>query len=69
MLKVYFFLLPELTKCCSGGGGGRSGEVAPAYQVIKKAQKRSSVALHAVSNSMLQRLQNVIKKQRGKAGF
>ena len=52
-----------------GGGGGRSGEVAPAYQVIKKAQKRSSVALHAVSNSMLQRLQNVIKKQRGKAGF
>ena len=42
-------------------GGGQSGEVAPAYQVIKKLKIESSVALHAVSHSMLQRLQNVIK--------
>ena len=44
-----------------GGGRGRSGEVAPAYQVIEKLKIESSVALHAVSHSMLQRLQNVIK--------
>ena len=42
-------------------GEGQSGEVAPAYQVIKKLKIESSVALHAVSYSMLQRLQNVIK--------
>ena len=40
---------------------GQSGQVAPAFQVIKKLKIESSVALHAVSHSMLQRLQNVIK--------
>ena len=44
-----------------GVGGGRSGEVALAYQVIKRL-KIDFVALHAVSHSMPQRLQNVIKK-------
>ena len=39
----------------------QSGEVAAAYQVIKKLKIESSVALHAVSHSILQRLQNVIK--------
>ena len=60
MLKVYF------SSCLNAlnvvrGGGGQSGEVAPAYQVIKKLKIESSVVLHAVSHSMLQRLQNVIK--------
>ena len=33
-----FFQLPKLKKMLLGGGGGgsRRGEVAPAYQVIKK---------------------------------
>ena len=44
-----------------GGGGVRSGEVAPAYQVIKKVKIESSVALHAVSHSMLQRLHKITK--------
>ena len=43
-----------------GEGGGQSGEVAAAYQVIKKLKIESSVALHA-GHSILQRLQNVIK--------
>ena len=51
------------------GGGDQSEEVAPAYQVITKLKKESSVALHAVSHSMLQRLQNVIKQRRGNAGY
>ena len=51
------------------GGGGQSEEVAPAYQVITKLKKESSVALHGVSHSMLQRLQNVIKQRRGNAGY
>ena len=46
-----------------GVGGGRSGEVAPAYQVINRLKIESSVVLHAVSHSMPQRLQNVIKKK------
>ena len=50
-------------------GGGQSEEVAPAYQVITKLKKESSVALHGVSHSMLQRLQNVIKQRRGDAGY
>ena len=56
MLKVYFFQLPKrlnLKECCSGGGGGQSVEVVPEYQVIKKLKIESSVALHAVSHSML----------------
>ena len=69
MLKVYyFFQLPKLKKMLFGGGGGRSGEVAPAYQVIKRL-KIDFVALHAVSDSKPQRLQNVIKKQRRNAGY
>ena len=62
MLKVYF------SSCLNALRGkrmffreGQSGQVAPAYQVIKKLKIESSVALHAVSHSMLQRLQNVIK--------
>ena len=51
---------PKLTKMLFGGWG-QSGEVAPVYQVTKKLKIESSVALHAVSHSMLQRLQNVIK--------
>ena len=55
MLKVYFFQLPKrlnLKECCSGGGG-QSAEVVPEYQVIKKLKIESSVALNAVSHSML----------------
>ena len=33
MLKVFFFQLPKVKKCCFWG---RSGEVAPTYQVIKR---------------------------------
>ena len=66
MLKVYFFQLPKLKK--NVVWGGRSGEVAPAYQVIKRL-KIDFVALHAVSYSMPQRLQNVIKKQRRNVGY
>ena len=65
-LKVYFFQLPKLKKCCLGGSKWRSGPWIP---VVKKAQKRLSMALHNVSHSMPQQLQNVIKKQRGKAGY
>ena len=71
-LKYVFFQLPKLKKCCSGesgGGGGGSGEVAPAYQVINRLKIESSVALHAVSHSMPQRLQNVIKKTKMNAGY
>ena len=53
----YFFQLPKLNKYCLGV------EMAPAYQVIKKAEKGSFVGLHAVSCTMPQRLQNVIKKR------
>ena len=62
MLKVYFSsCLNALRGKRMLFRGGQSGEVAPAYQVIKKLKIESSVALHAVSHSMLQRLQNVIK--------
>ena len=65
MLKVYFSsclnALRGKRMLFGGGGGGQSGEVAPAYQVIKKLKIESSVALHAASHSMLQRLQHVIK--------
>ena len=64
-VKSIFFQLPKrlnLKECCSGGGGGgQSAEVVRAYQVIKKLKIESSVALHAVSHSMLQRLQDAIK--------
>ena len=52
MPKIYIF-----KKYCLGV------ELAPAHQVIKKAQNGSSVGLHPVSHSMPQRLQNVIKKK------
>ena len=46
------------------GGGGRGSKWRSACQV-KKAQNRSSMALHAVSHSMPQRRQSGIKKQGG----
>ena len=52
-----FFQLPKRNKYCFGV------EMALAYKVIKKAEKGSSVGLHAVSCTMPQRLQNVIKKK------
>ena len=51
------------------GGRGpkwRSGYCVPGDE---KAQNRSSVALHALSYSMSQTVQNVIKKTRGNAGY
>ena len=62
MLKVYFFHLPKLKKKVVWGAGPkwRSGSCVPGD---KKAQNRSSVALHALSYSMSQTLQNVIKKK------
>ena len=64
MPKVYFFQLPKLNKYCRLGV-----ELDPAHQVIKKAQNGSFVGLHAVSHFMLQRLKNVIKKQKGHASY
>ena len=64
-----FFQLPNLKKKLFG----RSKWLLPTSPGDKNAQSRSSVALHAVTHSMRQRLQNVIKskqnrkkKQRGK---
>ena len=51
------------------GGRGpkwRSGSCVPGDE---KAQNRSSVVLHALSYSMSQTIQNVIKKTRGNAGY
>ena len=68
---MFFFSCLNLKNVVRGsrGGGGRSGEVAPAYQVINRLKIESSVALHAVSHSMPQRLQNVIKKTKMNAGY
>ena len=44
-----------------GGGGGVEVEKWLLRQVIKKLKIESSVTLHAVSHSMAQRLQIVIK--------
>ena len=55
--KYIFFQLPKLNKYCLGV------ELAPAHQVIQKAENGSSEGLHAVSRTMPQRLQNVIKKK------
>ena len=65
---INFFQLPKLKHVV---WVGRSGEVAPAYQLLKKLKKDylKTMALHNVSHSMPQQLQNVIKKQRGKAGY
>ena len=57
MPKIFFFQLPKLNKYCLGV------ELAPAQQVIQKAENGSSEGLHAVSRTMPQRLQNVIKKK------
>ena len=48
------------------GGGGGEAELAPAHQMIKIAQNRSFVGLRAVSHSMPQLLQIVIKKKQNK---
>ena len=46
--------------------GGWTGSCAPGD---KKAQNGSFVGLHVVSHFMPQRLQNVIKKQKGHASY
>ena len=59
MPNIYiFFQLPKLNEYCLGV------ELAPAHQVIKKVLNGSSVGLQAVSHSMPQRLQHVIKKKK-----
>ena len=64
MPEINFFQLPKLNKYCLGV------ELAPAHQVIKKAQNGSSVGLHVVSHFMPQRLPNVIKKKpKGHASY
>ena len=61
MPNIYiFFQLPKLNEYCLGV------ELAPAHQVIKKVLNGSSVGLQAVSHSMPQRLQHVIKKNKTK---
>ena len=49
-----------------GGSKWRSGSRVPGD---KKAQNRLYVALYAISHSMPQRLQNVLKKQKRNAGY
>ena len=56
MPKRYFFKLAKLSKYCLGV------ELAPVHQMIKMAQNRSFAGLRAVSHSMPQLLQNLIKK-------
>ena len=64
MPNIYiFFQLPKLNEYCLGV------ELAPAHQVIKKVLNGSSVGLQAVSHSMPQRLQHVIKKTQNKKGM
>ena len=64
MPNIYiFFQLPKLNEYCLGV------ELAPAHQVIKKVLNGSSVGLQAVSHSMPQRLQHVIKKKQNKKGM
>ena len=57
---IIYFKLTKLSKYCLGGGG------AELAQMIKIAQNRSFVGLRAVSHSMPQLLQNVIKKKQNK---
>ena len=56
--KYFFFQLPNQNQILLGGW---TGSCAPGD---RKVQNGSSVALHALSHSMLQRLQNVYKKQK-----
>ena len=64
MPNIYiFFQLPKLNEYCLGV------ELAPAHQVIKKVLNGSSVGLQAVSHSMPQGLQHVIKKKQNKKGM
>ena len=57
MPKIYIFSAAESEQMLFGGW-------ASSYATgDKKAQNGSSVSLHAVSHTMPQRLQNVIKKQ------
>jgi len=58
MPKIYFFSAAESEQILFGGS---AGFCAPGD---KKVQNGSSVGLHAVSHTMPQRLQNVIKKER-----
>ena len=59
MPKIYiFFSAAESEQILFGGS---AGFCAPGDE---KAQNRSSVGLHAVSHTMPQRLQNVIKKNK-----
>ena len=58
MPKRYFFKLAKLSKYCL------EVELAPVHQMIKMAQNRSFAGLRAVSHSMPQLLQNLIKKQK-----
>ena len=63
MPKIYLFQLPKLNKYWLGGWTSSS---APGD---KKAQNGSSVGLHPVSHFVPQRLQNVIKNQKGHASY
>ena len=61
-MHAIFFQLPKRLNqknVVSGGGGGGGGGVQSGE--VASAQIVSSMDLHAVSHSMLQRLQNVIK--------
>ena len=63
-MPKYIFFSAAKTKQISFGGW--TGSCAPGD---KKAQNGSFVGLHAVSHFMPQRLQNVIKKQKGHASY
>ena len=64
MPKISFFQLSKLNKYCLGV------ELASAHAPgDEKAQNGSSAGLHAVSHFKPQRLQNVIKKQKGHASY
>ena len=62
-IYIFFFQLPKLNEYCL------EVELAPAHQVIKKVLNGSSVGLQAVSHSMPQRLQHVIKKKTKQKGY
>ena len=63
-LKYIFFQLPRLKKNVVWGAGAKMEEWL-LRTCDEKAQNRSSVALHALSYSMSQTLQNVIKTNKG----
>ena len=63
MLKAYFFQLLNLKKILFGGV-----EESPAYQVIKKAQNRSSVTLHTSIHPYIHSIACVAGAKRGGGG-